>query len=391
MEEERNIKDDGQFEHLMDSMRGLEDSVMGQLEELSAKMPELYQGYARIVKNTFGAAVNMFALSAIQKSRYMLIGEVLARGIGAFGAYRAAKRHNELLDRYLEVKREHARANIGKVVKMNDEVRRSLPMAEKFFKKGAGLMYDLSNQPEEKVLKIGNLQLRYLTLFRKSLFLLDISTYLMKEYDAWNHGNQTSGFAAPDYYQVNGQIMNILTSGTSPMKAMELAAAKTENFSGADLMLLSDPQLAVFALQGSFSEIDTAKASPAVKCLVEQNEGIRYFESVSAGYIKMARRYPGVRINLICFLALLGSLALTMFYFPPGVFRWIIFGLSVGAIIKIDRKSVMNINIAHVREVDALMKTASEKLKEYCGYVPQPDFDYEQKNKLKETAKTFFG
>lgn len=391
MEEGSKIHNDGQFEHLMDSLREIEDSVMGQLEELSEKMPELYSGYARIVKNTFGAAVNMLALSAIQKSRYMLIGEILARGVGAVGAYRAAKKHNELLDRYQEVKRQHARDNIGKVVKMNEEVRRNIPIAEKFFRKGATLEYDLSSQSEEKVLKIANLQLRYLTLFRKSLFLLDISTYLMKEYDAWNHGKHTSGFAPPDYYQVNSQIIPLLSPGCSPLKALELATAKEKSFSGADLMLLSDPQLSVYALQGSFSEISLQNASPALRTILEQNEGIRYFQTESTGYIKAAKGHPGFWINLICFFALLGSLALTLFYFPPGVFRWIIFGLSVSAIIKIDRKSVMNINIAHVREVDSMMKKANERLKEYIGYVPQPDFDYEQKNKLKETAKTFFG
>lgn len=383
--------DDRQLEHLLDSMREFEAKIMSQLDELSQKMPEIYKGYAKIVRDTFGTALGVMTLSAVKKNRYLLAGEVLARGIGAIGAYKAAKRHNKMLDRYQEVKKEHARLNMGKVVRLNDEVKRNLPMAEKFFRYGMNLRYDLRDADEKKVLRVANIELRYLTLYRTSLFLLEISKYLMKEYDAWNHGNQTSGYRMPDYYSVNELLLKDISPNGEGYKGIELAAESDGRLTGAEIMLLSDPQLSLCSLKDSFAEINYKDASPAVKIMLEENEGVQRYISESHAYMTHIRKKPALVINFLCFLALAGTFCLAFFYFPHGAFRWIIFGLSVGAIIKIDRTNVMKIKIAHVKEGEKIIEAARKKMTEYCGYVPTPDFDYKHKSKLKETAKTFFG
>ena len=362
---------------------------MQHLDDLAEKMPEIYKGYARMVKGSLDAALRVLKVDLKKGNKIMMIGEILARGIESYGTYKAVKQHNELIDRYVEVKRSHASHNIDKIRLLHEKMERMISTSQKFFSKAAEVSYDFRNKTEETIVGQSNLTLRFLTLYRTNLFLLEISRYLLHEFQAWSEGSHSSEEIMPGYFSVNGRIVLYLF-GENAFQAFEQATESDGVLSGAEIMMLADPQMCAFILRGNLCEFIAQEASVPVRFLLENNEGFRLYEKNSVVAIREMRYNPTLIVDLLCLAAVAGIILLGILFFPHGALRWWVMSVGVAAVLRIDIKNRMKAKIVHIEKVSGIIDAMNADLAVYCGYVEQPSMDYEKKNEIKESIKTFF-
>ena len=141
----KTVNWDPRLEEQLESIRIAEVEIMQHLDDLAEKMPEIYKGYARMVKGSLDAALRLLKVDLKKGNKIMMIGEILARGIESYGTYKAVKQHNELIDRYVEVKRSHASHNIDKIRLLHEKMERMISTSQKFFSKAAEVSYDFRN------------------------------------------------------------------------------------------------------------------------------------------------------------------------------------------------------------------------------------------------------
>lgn len=108
------LNDDALFTFLTQDLRKIESDIMPQLEELQSKIPEIYSGYANIVRETVSATISMLSTDNNTANKIALGAEIAARGLEAFGQWKAAQKHNELLDKFMRIKQSIANNNYKK-------------------------------------------------------------------------------------------------------------------------------------------------------------------------------------------------------------------------------------------------------------------------------------
>lgn len=387
--EDNKLLTEKELEQQLNILEEFEKSLMLQLDNLASKMPELYQGYANLVRETFAAAFDLISVSPEKSEKIGLAVEVLSRGIEAYGAYKAAKKHNEQLEKYLRIKQNYASLNKSKLERLKREIERKIPSSEKLFDHFINLEFDLSNKSEDLIIRQANLSLRYLTLYRTNRFLLDISKYLLKEFDAWSNGRQTSGEEKPDYYGVNTHLMEKLFGDESCFEILETICDQNECFSGADLLLLSDPQLCLYSLQNVICEIDIDAASPVVQVLMANNPGFQHYIDLTEDIKEHMTQDPSSKIWTTCTFAAIVTALLILFYFPSEGYKWWVLIISIGAIFRIGHLNSKNAKIKHIIEGEQKSDEADANLLQLCGYVEVDEIDYERKNTTSELIKGF--
>lgn len=388
--EENTLLTEKELEQQLNILKEFEKDLMVQLDNLASKMPELYQGYANLVRETFAAAFDIISVSPEKSEKIGLAVEVLSRGIEAYGAYKAAKKHNEQLDKYLRIKQSYASLNQSKLERLQREIERKIPRSEKLFDQFALLKFDFSNKSEDLIIRQANLSLRYLTLYRTNRFLLDISKYLLKEFAAWSAGRQTSGKEKPDYYGVNTHLMKKLYGGASCFEILEKICDQNKRFTGADLLLLSDPQLCIYALQNVICEIDINAASPVVRVLMANNPGFQHYVALTEDIKGHMTKDPSSKIWKACAIAGIATALLVLSYFPSEGYKWWVLIISLGAIFRIGHVNSKKAKIKHIIEGEQKTDEADANLLQLCGYVEVDEIDYERKNTTSELIKGFF-
>ena len=104
-----------EYEALLTNVKNIEAEIMPQLELLGKEIPEIYSEYARVVRETISTALSILSLSERTSNNLQLGAEIGARTIEAYGIWKAARKHNRMLDRFLETKRKIAQLNIDKI------------------------------------------------------------------------------------------------------------------------------------------------------------------------------------------------------------------------------------------------------------------------------------
>ena len=371
-------------------LKEFEKELMVQLDGLATNLPELYQGYANLVRETFTAAFDIISVSSYKSQKIVLAVEVLARGIEAYGAFKAAREHNKRLDKYLKIKQEYASLNKSKINRLKREIERKLPGSERLFDKFTSMNFDLSDKPKDLIIRQANLSLRYLTLYRTNLFLLALSEYLTKEFEAWSYGNQTSGVQKPDYYSVNAHLLDELYGVEDGFETIEALCDQQGRFTGADIILLSDPQLCIYSLQNVLCEIDMSAASPVVRTLISNNPGFKHYTRVTKDVRDHIKDNPGAKVWLACIIGAIITTLFIIFYFPAEGYKWWVLGIALAAILRIGIKNSKNAKIKHIIDGEQKTDETDASILQLCGYVEVKEIDYERKNTTSALIKGFF-
>ncbi|MCH5241962.1 MAG: hypothetical protein J1F67_06015 [Muribaculaceae bacterium] len=390
MEYNQNIGNLQEYEQLLANVKSLETEIMPQLEMLGREIPEIYKGYAKVVKTSISAAIDILSVKDSTANKMYLAAEIGARTLEAFGEWKAVREHNKMLDRFMATKRSIAELNMSKIDKALSESDKTFIRVKNLFKTVAANKYDLRSEGKDKIERVSNLLLRYLVLYRTNLFILNLCGYLKAEYSAWINNRQTSGQTRTDYYIVNDMILNDLFGKNNHYNALEQAADSDGLLSGAQIMLLSDPQLTVYSLKDTLVQIDFERSNFPIRILLSQNSGIPYYLNQVTPLLDRLLFDPERKIIRNAWI-FVGILVLLCVFLVPNP----IWGLNLGilgaiAIYRITKSSLKKVRITHVTNTIEAVSATDESIESYCGKVYQPEIDYTRKDALTASLKAFF-
>lgn len=388
MNEPLNIENQQEYDLLLADVKKIEAEIMPQLEMLGKEIPEIYKGYANVVRATVNEALKILTLKESTAGRLQLAAEIGARTMEAYGVWKAAREHNRMLDKFLVTKKKIAELNLSKIERALIESDRTLQNVKKRFTTYAQIQYDLTIEDNDTITRISNLLLRQLVLYRTNLFLSKICKYLKAEYMAWNQGKQTSNVPQTDYYSVNRDILKSLFT-SNLFEAIELAGDSEGRLTGAQIMLLADPQLAVYALKDTLAQINFTNASKPVNVLINNNPGLAYYVNQTVPLVKEIKKNSIYNIYLFALIAFATVVCLCI-WFIPGVWwsRLIIGVVASSGIIRITTKNHLKLKVMHVTQTLESIAVTDDEIESYCGKVNLPNIDYKRKDALSLALKT---
>lgn len=388
--EKQQLQQQEQYELLLSNVKKIEGEIVPQLEMLSVKLPEIYKEYATIVRTTIGKAIEILNVKGKgSKNALRLAAELAARAFEVFGAWKAARDHNKMLDKFIATKREIASLNLEKMENARKQADHNLEAVKKLFLTYAKQEYDFTDKDNELIVRQSELLLRNLALYRTNLFISKICAYLDAEYHAWSIGEQTSGKERPDYFAVNKEVMHELFP-SDPFTALEMAGEAGTRLSGEQLLLLSDPQLSVFALKDNMCHINFHHASNPVKVLAEHNPGFDFYNRKMQPLIRKMKENPAIVILILAILAIGGIACLCVFYLPCIWWGRLIIGVLAGGIVtRMAFRYALKARHAHVTETMEMANKVEYEVAAFCGKVEAPHIDYQPKNALQESLKAF--
>ena len=389
MDNSQTIQTQQEYEILLAEVKNLEAEIMPQLEMIGKEIPEIYGEYANVVRETVGSTLSLLSLNEKTNNNIQLAAEIGARTLGAYGKWKAARKHNKMLDKFLETKKSIANLNYMKIERALSESQKLNVKIKKLFDAYAGNGYNLTGQDKETVNRLANLLIRQLALYRTNLFMTRICEYLKSEYSAWRNNRQTSNIEQTDYFLINREIVSQLFGGNI-FKAIERAGDSNGELRGAEIMLLADPQLTLYALKDSICRVNINEASEPVKFLLQNNPGLPYYSEKVDPLISRMTADPGMKIyirGVFCFIIVV---CLCVFAIPDRMWA---FNLGLFSAIAIYRIVKVNTKKARVHHVTNTIETAAQtddEIESYCGKVNRVEIDYTRKDALSESLKAFF-
>lgn len=390
MIEGNDLNAENAIQEQLNKLKGLEQELMLKLDDLATKLPELYEGYANLVRQTFNAAFDIIGISSEKSEKIGVAVEVLARGIEAYGAYKAAKEHNERLEKYMRVKKEFAALNKSKILSLKRKIESTIISSEKLFTKFAETGYKLVGASDRNIIRQGNLLIRVLTLYRTNFFILTLSEFLESELGAWERGEQTSGEIQPDYFTVNSLIFQSLFGDKDSFSIVKEICEKKETLKGSEIMVLADSQLFLYSLKDELCEIDFTECSPSIKALIENNPSTHKYKEMTRDIKKHIKRNPTQGIWIACAVGAFFISITILSLYPEGISKWVFLILGLAATFRIGKKNAMKAKINHVLIGSEKAETWIAQTMQLCGYVETEEIDYEEKDTTMALIKGFF-
>lgn len=380
------------LEALSKDLRNLEEELMPQLDELGSKLPEIYAGYANIVRDITTQLLEICSFSESTSGKIALVAEVGARALESFGSYKAAKKHNQMLSRFLAIKQEIANLNAAKIRRLLPESNHNLANLKRLFEVYINKTCKFSDISHENIMRLASIQLRVLNMYRTSLFLNLLAKYLDQEYKAWKRGKQISGVRMPDFYTANMLIVESLWGNNDKVfQAIETAADSTDSIQGKDIILLCDQQLFTYAIGDELCDISLEKAHPYVKEMISLHNGVENHLSTSKALREHIDKTATGTIWSLCLLSWLIIICMSIWYLPgTGMARTLIAVAGCIAIMKIGMKGARKINKIYFPMGDILMQEYIYNVGRQCGKVDDIEIDYEEKNAVSSALSTFF-
>lgn len=390
MEINQDIKDQQEYEVLLANVKNIEAEIMPQLEMLGKQIPEIYSGYANVVRTTVNEALKILSLKETTNGRIQLAAEIGARSLEAFGAWKAAREHNRMLDKFLTAKKRIADLNLSKIEIALKESEKNLIGVKKRFVSYSQIQYDLTSENNDTINRVSNLLLRQLVLYRTNLFLSNMCKYLKAEYKAWSNGQQTSKVAQPDYYLVNGEILKGLFT-KDIFEVIEEAGDSQGQLKGSQIMLLSDPQLAVYALKDAIVKINYDNTSHPVGILLKNNPGLPYYLNQTEPLINEINKDSIYNIYLFAICAFIAVVCLCIWWIPGAWWTRLIIGIiATSGIYRITSKNSMKLKVMHITQTMESIAIVDDNIESYCGKVNLPEIDYTRKSAISAALKSFF-
>lgn len=389
-----NTNDDAvkqqEYERLLANVKKLEAEIMPKLEILGKQIPEIYKGYANIVRESVDTAINILNLKETTSNNLLLAAEIGARSMEAFGAWKAVREHNKMLDKFLEAKRQFAVNYQTQIERAFVEANANLQRVKRLFNSYTKVQYNLSAQDNETINRVSNLLLRQLVLYRTSLFIKKLCEYLKAECYAWSQNLQISSVPRTDYYIINGDILNELF-GADIFNAFEEAADSDGVLTGAQIMILSDPQLSMYALKDTLCRINYDQASYPVDVLLNNNPGFPYYLQQTSSLVEELTDNSDDRLYGYAFISIIAVICLCIWFIPGPWWKSLIVGIiACSAIFRITSNNIKKLHIVHVTDTLAHAAEVDDEIESYCGKVQSPQIDYNKKNSFSSALKAFF-
>lgn len=381
---------ESELDSLVADMQQTDGILLQQVDQLAEEIPEIYAGYASMVRTLVTSAMNMMKPGRKSANRVALAMEIGTRSIQAFGEYKAAKEHNRLVQKYITVKKTYAQNNIEKVSNLLPKVTHNAATAGRLFKKFSEISYRLADLDNDKMQRVASLQLKALTIYRTNAYLFELCKYLKNEYGTWINGYQKSEFDMPDYYLINNIIAKELFH-TSLIEAYSEAADATQSIKGKEIMLLSDYQLTFMALGQKACHVRIDDAEPLIRTLITESGAVEEYNSITKPYTDHIKSSPTVKIVLLGVLAAAAIMAIAFLYFEGSIGeKCLLAAVGLGATLRICIKGNKNALIQYVQDGRILEEEADRQIESLCGKVDRPDIDYNERNALTSAITGFF-
>ena len=381
-----------ELELLSKELQCSEEELLPQIDGLAKAIPEIYKGYASMVREIVGSTLSLFKSGSRAVSRVAVAAEIGARAIEAFGEYKAAKEHNRLLIRYMEIKYVYATNNLERVATLLPRLKRSNMTSARLFRKCTSLSYDLDRLDQSSIGRVANIQLKALSIHRTNAYLLELCKYLENEYKVWLRREQRSEFDMPDYYMIN-EILADTLFGRDKLFDAYVAAADIDSGSitGAQIMLLADYQLSMMALGQKFCKINPSKANPLVRKLIEDCGAAEKYKEITATTIEHISFDPSWMWYVAGVLAI-GAIIWFVITQIQGhdVGKWIGAAVAIGVVIRLTMGLKRSSNRRYVEKGEEMIAEAERQIEASCGKVERPDIDYNERSALRSAITGFF-
>ena len=379
-----------ELDSLAADMQQSEEELLLQIDNLADVIPEIYAGYASMVRTLVSSAMNLMKPGNKNANKVAVALEIGRRSIQAFGEYKAAKEHNRLVQKYMAVKKTFAQNNIEKISYLLPKVTRNVSTAGRLFKKSSEVTYRLSELDTDKMRRVAILQSKALTMYRTNAYLFELCKYLKNEYGTWLNGVQKSEFDMPDYYLINSIIAQELFP-TSLLEAYSEAADATDTIKGKEIMLLSDYQLTFMALGQKLCHIRLDDANPLIRTLINESGAVGEYNSITKPYTDHIKSNPTGSITFLGVLAAAIIIVISFVYFQDSTgAKCLLAAAGLGATLRICIKGNRRAMIQHVQEGRDLQNEANSRITSLCGKVDRPDIDYNERNALTSAITGFF-
>lgn len=371
-------------------LQEFENKLIPQLDGLAKAIPEIYEGYATMVRTLVNSTMDLFKPKGRTGSRIAVAAEIGARSIEAYGKYKAAKEHNRLLAKYMTIKTTYAQNNLEKVKGILPKIERSNAQTAKLFMKCCSLNYRLDQFDNNRIERVAAIQLKALSLHRTNIYLLELCKYLVNEYQVWLKGEQRSKFDMPDYYMINDYLSKQIF-GNNLLEAYSEAADTTETISGKQIMLLSDYQLSLMALGDKLCTVRPNKAVEPVRQLIENCGAHTFYSENTKDFTKHLNKKPYLLIVILGVVAALAITYICSYYLLSTEMVSLIMNLAgVSAVLRICFKGLRDCRIGYVMKGMQLAESTDSTIEAECGKVDRPDIDYNERNALEAAIKGFF-
>lgn len=382
-----NLQQD--LDALSGDLRDIESLLKLQLDNLAESMPEIYSGYASMVRQITDATLNMFNTSSKTASKIAIAAEIGARSIKAFGEYKAAKQHNEIIRKYMHVKTQIANNNLTRVNYALPKAELNCQKTAKLFDKCCEIRYCLNELNDDKFRIISSIQEKTLNIHRTNLYMFELCKYLKNEYTAWINNNHKSEFDMPDYYLINSILAEKLY-GEDLLGSYSEAADQTSVISGKQIMLLYDYSLSLMALGSSLCNVNISEAHPLVGQLMDNCGAHKKYAEWVKPYKEHVDGSSSSAIYLLGIITTIAIICIIVFYFDcSATVKLITFLASLGAILKICIKGVRKVHIAEVQKGIDMANEIDGIIACNCGKVDRPDIDYQERNELSAVISGF--
>ncbi len=374
------------FVRAVSEIRALEaelDSQLRALEEVSDRRMALY---ASVLRRT--ARIAAGCGSAVAAVRWNLAGAFAAKAVIAASKAAAARRHNAGLDKLLKSKRAIAAAKLPALQALRGRIDANGVATERLARQYGAVSIATGRAAAETPAALQALECR-----RSSMHLAAVADFLEAEYSAWLDGRQRGR----RIYPLPVHTLRRLAAQTygNDLRGAFVAAATEGVRSGADLMLLADPALALLALHGGDDRaqlftLDLGACEPEAAAVISANPALTDYRSRVAEYTAASRRNPVVAWDIVA--ALISAAALTAVWLPesfalPAKIIGTVAYLAGGARIWLTtRRRIIR---AHVDCVRALAAGVADYVRDLCGEFAMPQPDLERRHPGAEALKSF--
>ena len=291
----------------------------------------------------------------------------------------------------MAVKKMIASENRERNAKALESAKIKFESSRRLFNKYISINYPAKLKDNDQISRISAISLRILNLYRTNMFLLSMCNYLNEEYRYWSNDMQSSDLPRPDYFMINQIIIQEMFGDKKLINVLESYSKKSGQLSGADVMLMADPQLPLIAFQKNRNRFYTLSDQSTSNTLISSNEAIRNYNHLVKQRDECQKEEPNSPIYTSGALSSLIIILLSIFYIP-GVW-WV--KTIIGAIALIWLWSCLSSHVSkieeiHMQDITYLDNEISNYIAGVCGLIKQPNFDYNKKSAISTFFSSFF-
>lgn len=217
-------------------LKEIEKTIDEQLKILEEKIDA---GYGQMASTA--EKIAKIAIGGESGRKY---GKIVSMGINAIGEMRKAEKHNEYLDRLMEMKMAIATEKAGTIKRIMPKIDKNIRRMTKVMKNECGKEYDvqgIADMSDEGRMSLRKMQRQTADIMRKTLWAKEVAVYLEDSYEAWMRGQQEPKTDRPTLETVNRMMLEMaIPSDEERGEFMNEMSKKRTKISGGLLMAMTD-------------------------------------------------------------------------------------------------------------------------------------------------------